>query len=256
MNILLKNFDSHISSFPYRTKGMMVIKKSNLTLVDSGLDCDTFNIIHIINGHHISDHEIETAVNHFEDKNLKYTLWIAKNQLNDKVKSILATLGMQGTDSTPGMKLNLPDYKPASESSASEIRIVFTAEELNSYARILADLWKPSDENIITYYNLVSRIILENILPIQYALYFKDGIPIGGIEMCVTKDTLGIYGLVTIDSHRNAGIGTALMHYALAYGKTKNLDTAVLQSSEAGNSLYKKLGFKIMTEYFEYKRRV
>lgn len=256
MNILLKNFDSHISSFPYRTKGMMVIKKSNLTLVDSGLNSDTFNIIHIINGHHISDQEIETAVNHFEDKKLSYTIWIAKNQLNDKVKSILATLGMLSTESTPGMKLNLSDFKSVSEYSLPEIKIVSTAEELNSYAYMLSDLWKPRDENVTTYYNQISRIILENILPIQYALYLKDGIPVGGVEICITKDTLGIYGLVTIDSHRREGIGTALMHYALTLGKSKDLVTAVLQSSESGFTIYKKLGFKIMTEYFEYKRGV
>jgi GNAT superfamily N-acetyltransferase len=234
---------------------MIVIKKSNFTLVDSGLDCDTFNIIHIINGHHISDLEIESAVNHFEDKNHAYTIWIAKNQLNNKVKSILTSLGIDSSASTPGMRLNLSDYKPASESSAHEIKIVSTAEELNSYTKMLAELWKPRDENIIKYYNQISRIILENILPIEYALYFKDGIPVGGIEICITKDTLGIYGLVTIDSSRREGIGTALMHYALTHGKSKNLVTAVLQSSSLGYGIYKKLGFKIMTEYFEYGRQ-
>ena len=252
MNILLKNFDSHISSLPYRTKGMFVNKKSNFTLVDSGLDSDTFNIIHITNGHHISEFELQAAVHHFEDKGRKYTIWIAKNQLKEKVKSILAIQGLQSLDSTPGMKMELKNYLPEINPLAKDIRLVTTAEDLKSYVKIIADLRSPSDENVADYYHQVSRLILEKQLPIHYVLYYHDDTPVAGVEMCITKDTIGIYGLATVKSYRKQGIGTALMNYSLAFGKSKNLVNAVLQSSKPGNGIYKKLGFKIMTEYFEY----
>ncbi len=255
MNILLKNFDSHISSFPSRTKGMVVIKKSNLTVVDSGLDSDTFNIIHILNGHHISDREIENAVNRYEDHKRKYTIWIAKNQLNEKVKSILASLDFNCLDSTPGMKLDLTNYRPATDSSMHDIRVLTSAEDLQSYARLIADQWKPRDENVISYYHRISGMILENKLPIQFALYFKNGAPVAGVEMCITTDTMGIYGLATLESYRKQGIGTALTNYTLACAKTKNLGATVLQSSDSGYGIYKRLGFKVMTEYFEYGRK-
>jgi ribosomal protein S18 acetylase RimI-like enzyme len=252
MNILLKNFESHISSLPSRTKGMMVSKKSNITLVDSGLDSDTFNIIHITNGHHISESEIQAAVYHFEDKSHTYTIWIAKNQLNEKVKSIFAVLDLVCIDSTPGMKLNLLNYSPEADSSLHDIRMVSSPEDLKSYAQLIADQWSPGDKKILDYYDQTSRLILEKKLPIQYAIEYRDGSPVGGIEMCITADTLGIYGLATAKMYRKQGIGNALMTYALKYGKTKNLSNAVLQSSALGYGIYKKLGFKIMTEYFEY----
>ena len=58
------NFNLHARRIPDSTKGMRVINTAHLTYVDSNLDCDTFNIIHITSvGKNLAD-ELPTYSGH------------------------------------------------------------------------------------------------------------------------------------------------------------------------------------------------
>lgn len=253
MNPFDKNFNAHIAAIPSRTNGLIVRKKPNITYVDCGIHSATLNIIHITNGHHISAYEIQSAVDHFESTDRPFTLWIGKNQLNETVKSVLQNLNLYQLHSNSGMRLDLENNAMSFEVEPSLIKLAISKEDIQAYATLLADLSTPADLNIIDFYDKASKTILEKSLPIQYALYYHQETAVAGVEMCITdQEIMGIYGLVTAKPHRNQGIGSALIKFALNQATNIGLKSIVLQASEMGAQWYKSLGFKTVTQYYEY----
>jgi GNAT superfamily N-acetyltransferase len=253
MNPFDKNFNAHIATIPSRINGMIVRKKPNITYVDSGIHSETFNIIHITNGHHISAHEIQSAVDHFETADRPFTFWIGKNQLNETVKSILGNLNLIQLQSSPGMRLDLENNTMTYKFEPSTIKLAITKEDIRIYSALLADLWTPADPDIDSYYDRATKTILEKSLPVKYALYYHQEIAVAGLEMCITdQEVMGVYGLVTAKPLRALGIGTALMNFALAHAQEHHLKSVVLLASNMGLTLYKSLGFKTVTQYYEY----
>lgn len=84
------------------------------------------------------------------------------------------------------------------------------------------------------------------------ALYVAevDGGIVGALELNRStnpkrKHTMSI-GMFMLSGYRGVGIGTALMHTAIAWGKTRKLEKAFLSvyhSNEAALALYRKFGF-------------
>jgi hypothetical protein len=70
-----KNFREHALAIPERTAGMKVFDKANHVLVDSGLSCDTFNIVYITNGKKIIEAELAETLQHYKSKDLAFCVW-------------------------------------------------------------------------------------------------------------------------------------------------------------------------------------
>ena len=67
-----KNLQLHFSLVPSQTEGMEVVHTDSLTFVDSGLPCDTFNVIHIRNAAMLQEDELKKAIEHFPLFNQKH----------------------------------------------------------------------------------------------------------------------------------------------------------------------------------------
>ena len=71
----------------------------------------------------------------------------------------------------------------------------------------------------------------------------------------INGDTLGLYLLATLDKFRRLGLARAIMTNIINEAYCSGLKYAILQSTPAGYSLYKQLGFKEYCTYkvFQYK---
>jgi ribosomal protein S18 acetylase RimI-like enzyme len=54
------------------------------------------------------------------------------------------------------------------------------------------------------------------------------------------------------DDQLEKGIGSAMLTYALNLAQSMGYKNAVLQASQDGIELYKKMGFQTFTQYFEF----
>jgi len=54
------------------------------------------------------------------------------------------------------------------------------------------------------------------------------------------------------DDQLEKGIRSAMLTYALNLAQSMGYKNAVLQASQDGIELYKKMGFQTFTQYFEY----
>ncbi len=60
---------------------------------------------------------------------------------------------------------------------SATIRRVTTAEELADFARVLADLAKPRDEAVVTFFQSTETPVLDETSPMRFYVAYVDGEP-------------------------------------------------------------------------------
>jgi len=79
-----------------------------------------------------------------------------------------------------------------------------------------------------------------------------EGTPVATGEATVHDGVAGLYNICTLPDFRHRGYGTAMTLQPLRYAHAAHCHTAILQATEQGARIYKRLGFEtfgIITEY-------
>jgi ribosomal protein S18 acetylase RimI-like enzyme len=84
--------------------------------------------------------------------------------------------------------------------------------------------------------------------PIQYFAIRKDGKPVCTSFLYLEDGVAGIYCVATIPEERGRGLGAHATAEPLRLARKLGFCAGVLQSSPAGHSLYRKLGFVAVGE--------
>lgn len=252
LNLISDNFKLHASKVPSLSDSMIVKETHNLCFIDSGLSCDTFNIIYI-DKPNLQKEELAQVLDYFKSKDLDYCIWINKENLSTTTQSIFNDLNIEEQASEVGMVVEFEDYQFVENVNHLNIRRVNNAESLATYARVIAENWTPADQNVISYYNKTVEHYLDPNNKIQLLIYYHEGTPVSCVELFPTNnETIGFYGFATLEAYRGKGIGTTLLTFALNIAKEMGYKNAILQGTEDGLNIYKKFGFKDYTTYYEF----
>ena len=252
VQLIDQNFSLHASKIPSLTSGMQVFESPNLLYTDSGLSCDTFNIIHITNGANLTIEALRMAVQHFKEKKLEYCIWINQENLLP-AQPLFNQLGLAQQNEEVGMVLNLDQYNLIEKETDKNIKIVNDHSSLEHFASAIAANWTPPDANILKYYSETAAQFLDKTNNIKLLLYYHEAIPVSTIELFPTnKEIVGIYGFTTLQTHRRMGIGSSMMTFALNLCKKLGYEKVILQATNDGIGIYQKYGFEPFTVYYEY----
>jgi len=242
----------HAIEIPQQHAHMNVRLSPSLAMANSGLNCDTFNIIHILDGKKMSKDELQAAIDNFLYLQLSFCVWVNSKNLTPHLRQIFTDLSLVCQGEEVGMMLDLQAYEYIDVPKHEHITQVTNASKLKDYARVIASNWSPPDDNVLKYYNLTAAEYLSN-PEIMLLLYYQENKPVATVEMFPSDGkTMGIYGLATLEDTRGIGIGSALMTKALNEAKKLHYQQVVLQASEDGLGIYKKLGFRPFTKYYEF----
>lgn len=149
------------------------------------------------------------------------------------------------------LDLQALDEQPVMQSPT--IRVVKQEDELNDFATVIAANWKPADQHVIRYFQQTSAAWLHPDNRITLLVYYENDLPVATIEMFPgPAGAVGLYSLATLTSYRGRGIGSALFNAALALAKRQGYRHAVLQASEDGIGIYRRMGFSEVSVYYEY----
>jgi GNAT superfamily N-acetyltransferase len=248
-----QNFTEHALRIPGVTKGMRVFRKTHLCYVDAGLSCDTFNIIHITQGEGLGLEEIREAVGYFGERELAYCIWITTENLTEQVQDHFNSLQLERKNAEPGMVVDLSLYEPVLRENHAQIVVAGDAVTIADFAAVIAANWVPPDHNVRLYYERTADAYLSAASKAELLVYYEGGKPVATVEIFATDaDTVGLYALATDADHRGKGIGSSLMYFALNRAKEKGYRQVILQASEDGIGIYRKLGFQEYTGYYEY----
>lgn len=250
--LIRTNFIRHASLLPSLTGNMEVQRRRHLIFVDCGLSCDTFNIVFITDGQQLPLSELKGAVDHYRQKKFDFCVWVDDRNLTGNARDILPEAGLSEVGNEPGMYLSLEDYK--SVDNVGQINKVVDKEQVEYFAQMLATAWSPPDSNVVSYFQRVSETLLTGKHEVALFIYHHDGQPASLIELFPDENkTAGIYNLFTLPDFRGKGIATALMNFSLDHLKKQGFETVILQASEDGLEIYKRLGFKVASRFYEFQ---
>ena len=243
------NFHLHAYAIPSRTPDMEVLHDNSLTQTLSGVGSDSFNIIYISNGNRLTLPEMKEAISRYNGH--PFTVWVNEQEMIKKVRAILKASGLNEANEEPGMLLELESFEP--EEVDAEIRKAENEEALTYIGKNLSKVYSPMDKEVSKFYNKTSEVIL-NSLETEFYIYYIDGKPVGTVEIFPSSsETVGIYNLSVEKSYRKKGIATGLMKYVLGVLKKNEYKYAVLQAEETALSIYEKLGFRVLTRFYEFQ---
>ncbi|MBL4708951.1 MAG: GNAT family N-acetyltransferase [Flavobacteriales bacterium] len=80
---------------------------------------------------------------------------------------------------------------------------------------------------------------------VEYYLGYENEIPVAGSMLFKKDDIAGVYMIGTLEKFQRKGYGSALTQYVLKRGFELNCKKAILQATNVGAKLYRKLGFTI-----------
>lgn len=251
--IIDRNFALHACAIPRQSPGMNVFDHPGLTFVNSGLSCDTFNIIHISDGEKMEKNTIEQVLDYYKSRLLDYCIWVNRENLSPAVAETLAQCGAGRQNEEVGMVLDLNAYQLISKPTHGQIKTADQPALIADYAQVLAHNWEPPDQNVLRFYERTVPTYLDPGHDIRLLVYYHGDLPVASLELFPTdSSTIGIYGFATLNAYRGRGIGSSLFTFALNYAKTAGYQQVILQASEDGLGIYKRYGFQTVTTYYEY----
>lgn len=220
----------------------------------SGLDYGVFNIALLtapaVDGQ--LESRLRDVARFFRERTLRWSFWLCEDLLDDEsrphARQTFGTFGMRPISNPPGM-LAPSLLEPAHELPPIELRRVEDKETRGSFAEITSVCFD------IPY--LVARAVYsrEQAWNTGYEGFigYADGKAVAIVALVAAADAIGVYSLATLPSFRRRGYGEALLRAAGAeMSRRTGLSSFVLQSTEAGYELYKRMGFRDVTRFAVY----
>jgi GNAT superfamily N-acetyltransferase len=247
-----QNFNMRTRFIPSKT-GMHSKKTNGFSFVDSGLSCDSFNVLHIYNAGEIKEEDLKSAVNYYRAKKIDFCVWVEEKQANNNLIKMLEKLDLKLSGTEAAMSLDLSEIS-AEYANDPAIRQVTSISGMMEFACVISENWNPPDQNILNFYKETAAEFLNSENKIILLLYYKDGKPVSALEIFPSgEEVVGLYNLSTLTAFRGRGIGTRMVEQAIQLAKKSGYKKMILQASFDGIGIYKKLGFKQQGQYYEYQ---
>jgi ribosomal protein S18 acetylase RimI-like enzyme len=195
---------------------------------------------------------IEETIDYFRAKGtVTFSWWLQPPLEKTDWDALLTRHGFGFSNDTPGMAVDLQTLNESPQNiKGLEIRAVEDEATLSLWAHVftlgygLPSAWEE------TIFEAWSNLGLK--FPIRNYLGFVEGRPISTSTVFFGGGVAGIYDVATLPELRGRGLGAALTVHPLLEARNMGYHIGVLQSSEMGFNVYKKLGFRHLCqiEYF------
>jgi ribosomal protein S18 acetylase RimI-like enzyme len=247
-----ENLAIHFTWVQRQTSGMRALLEKDLVRTECGMDCDTFNAVCRARlPAEGSAERIREAIAWFAGR--PFSWWVGPADAPRDLGRRLADAGLSAAETELAMAARLSALRAAEIPDGLDIRRVATRRGLSDFARIEAANWWPPDEDVVRFYEIAAPLLLTPGSPIRLYVGYVAGEAVAASELTVGGGVAGLYGISTLESHRRRGYGTALALRPLRDARAEGLELAVLQASDAGAGVYRRIGFEEFGGITEYK---
>jgi ribosomal protein S18 acetylase RimI-like enzyme len=227
-------------------------KLTGATAIYSGLDYGVFNIS-MLDGHPAKlEAPLAECAQYYLPRTPRWSFWLCEDLLDPatlrRARPLLLERGLYPISHAPGMLA--PALAPASrklpEIACVEVTDLATRQAFGAITAVSFDI--PMAVARAVYYP-------ERAWQGAYRGFvgMVKGRPVSIVAIVASADSLGIYSLATMPEDRHRGYGEALLRAALASEQRRTgIQQLVLQSTEAGYLLYRRLGFRDVAKFSVY----
>ena len=247
------NVVTHMTWVQSRLAGGHVEIGDELVLSDSGLACDTFNVVCRARIAGDPAGAIARVVTHFRSVGRPFSWWLGPDDRPPDLGRSLCAAGFEAAESEVAMAADLHRLAVSPAPAGLRIARAATVHEIDDFAAVNAANWTPPDPHVLRFYRLAAPLLLRPDCPIRLYVGYLGHRPVATAELTVSDGAVGLYGIATLASHRRKGYGTALTLRPLLDARSEGHGLAVLQASADGQGVYARLGFRVTGKYTEYK---
>lgn len=251
------NLAAHSAHLHGSIPGARVIRIGDFQVADSGLADDTFNIVcrtRFEKGY--APEDVRRVREYIAGTGRPFSWWVADEADLGEAVPVLTASGFSRAEREEAMVLSLSDVDLPVVSAAPTVQRIDSAEHLRAYASVLAARWSPPSGDVMRFFAMAEKQLLrEDLGASTFFLALADGRPAAGAEMHLAAGVAGIYGVATLASYRGRGLATALMVTALRAAKERGCAWAVLQATDEGSGIYRRLGFRSVGRCEEFAFR-
>lgn len=220
--------------------------------IASGIEYGVFNIAMLRPGIKDPVAAVDEFAEFFGSRVRRWSVWVCEDSLSARhlngVKKTLGKLGMREITTAPGMlasglapaRHRLPEIEcvPVTTQTLRDTFGGLASVSFDVPYGVAREIYSPERGWNGSYRGWVG---------------LDNGRPVGIVALVAMEDTLGVYSLAVPPEERRRGIGEAILREAIAQASAQQgFARIVLQSSESGLGLYRKLGFAEVAKFSVY----
>lgn len=182
-----------------------------------------------------------------------FTWWIAPAVPFAPWEEVLQRHGFHVDRDTPGMALDL-ECLPPDRPTPPTLRIVpvDNLDQLETWTQVFIAGYELPLAWAADFYDLAAGLGLD--WPIRNYLGYLDGEPVATAALFLGAGVAGVFDVATVPRARGHGLGAALTYAPLIDAKSLGYRVGVLQSSEMGYHVYRRLGFEKVCDMDHFYR--
>jgi ribosomal protein S18 acetylase RimI-like enzyme len=254
--VVARNLRHAMANYSRSTPQGEVSERPGLLLVNSGVPYAVFNAALPTDSFggdaRAIDECVRNAASHYASRNMPWSCWVCEDFFHEDVRGrsrrMFERLGLQLVAEHQGMvadRIEPPRRPPA----ALDLRLVGDPETRRDFIRIASAAFHLPPA--------VARMIYDSESYWQgqvvgWVGYARDK-PVSTAATCTVNGAVGVYSVATLREYRGRGYGEWITRRALAEAqRDAGPDRSILQSTQAGRSLYIRMGYRPVGRFAVY----
>ncbi|MDQ2690727.1 MAG: GNAT family N-acetyltransferase [Chloroflexota bacterium] len=187
---------------------------------------------------------VRATIEYFRQRNVTvFTWWIEPQVEAAEWESLLTDYGFGFSNSSRGMAIDLQAMsEPQQPVEGLEIRTVEDEKTMRVWAHVFVNGYGLPPDWEGAWLEVWKKMGLD--FPMRNYIGYLNGEPVSTSSVFLGAGVAGIYSVATMPQARGKGIGAAVTVKPLQEAHAMGYRIGILQSSEMGFPVYKRLGFK------------